>query len=377
MPGFSCGGAEVSVLKMVEGLQSLRIANELVVASSHGPLRKDFRGTVHSLLSGRTGVFLSLFPLVRLLRKIRPAFFLSVMTHTNVIALVAWKFSGVKGKIFVSERNTRSPANFGWSGWKQVVIDFLARKMYAQADGIFAVSRAVAADLSKRLSLPPDRISILPNPVVSSRLGRLAKAATPHPWLLPRQPPVVLAAGRLVRQKNFSDLIRAFEAVRSHRPCRLVILGEGNLRGVLERQIQLSPWTHEIMLAGYQANPFCWMSRSKVFVLSSLWEGLPGVLIQAMACGTRVVSTDCPGGSREILQNGRWGVLVPLSDVPALAKGIERAMDRGPSARALRQRASFYSVSRSVELHLKAMGWPGKNPIRTGTVQKVTPVACG
>jgi len=356
----------------MEYLPKLGIHGWLVVADSRGPLQAQLKGSVHFLGDRKAGMFLSLIPLIRLLRKLRPSFFFSVMTHANVTALLAWKISAQQGKIFVSERNVRPRTRFGLLGWKQVVVDLLAKVLYPKADGVFAVSRAVAADLSKRLSLPSQQIAILPNPVVSRQLKMQAQATVPHPWLRPRQPPVVLAAGRLVRQKNFSHLINAFGLVRSHRPCRLVILGEGNLREPLECQVHLSPWAHEILLAGYQANPFCWMSRAKVFVLSSLWEGLPGVLIQAMACGTRVVSTDCPGGSREILENGRWGVLVPVSDVQALAKGIEQAMDRGPSAQALRQRASYYSVSRSVRLHLKAMGWPGKSPQGKAIRRKAT-----
>jgi glycosyltransferase involved in cell wall biosynthesis len=133
---------------------------------------------------------------------------------------------------------------------------------------------------------------------------------------------VVLGVGRLTAQKDFPSLIRAFAKVRAQKPCRLVILGEGELRGELEALVASLDLSADVALPGFTDNPFAWMRQSSLFVLSSAWEGFGNVLVEAMACGTPVVSTNCPSGPAEILENGRWGRLVPVGDVDALADAM-------------------------------------------------------
>lgn len=353
------GGAEKNAIRLANDLASKGFTVEIILASGHGPLVCEVSPKVRIVNFDLSGVMVSLPALVAHLRKARPDKLIAFMTHAGVVALLAKKLSGIKTEIYCSERNVTPRSTPGFLGWKQWILRWAARFFYRQADGIFAVSRAVQEDLFKSIKIPPQKVRILPNPVVSEDVWAMANHSCPHRWLKAGQPPVILAAGRLTAQKNFSDLIMAFEIVRAKRRCRLVLLGEGELRRELKNQIQASAWMGDILLAGYQANPFSWMRRAKVFVLSSLWEGLPGVLIQAMACGTRVISTDCPGGSREILEDGKWGELVSPRNSSALAEAIHRALRNGPSREALRRRAGWYSLGRSVQLHLEALGLGG------------------
>jgi len=168
---------------------------------------------------------------------------------------------------------------------------------------------------------------VIYNPVVTPSLKSLATAPVDHPWIGTNQPPLVLAVGRLTAQKDYPTLLRAFAKVRSRRNCRLIILGEGELRDSLEALTSQLGIADSVQLPGFADNPFAWMSKASLFVLSSAWEGLPNVLIQAMACGTPVVSTDCPSGPAEILENGKWGRLVPVGDEVALAEAMDRALE--------------------------------------------------
>jgi glycosyltransferase involved in cell wall biosynthesis len=163
-----------------------------------------------------------------------------------------------------------------------------------------------------------------------------------------------MGVGRLAPQKDFPTLIRAFAAVRARRPARLVILGEGEDRPALEALAAELQIKDDVRLPGFDHNPFRFMSRAAVFALSSIYEGLPGALIQAMACGCRVISTDCPGGSREILPDGP---IVPMRDAPALARGILALLDdvdRGP-ARATHATARFTEAS-TIDQYLQVLG---------------------
>jgi glycosyltransferase involved in cell wall biosynthesis len=160
----------------------------------------------------------------------------------------------------------------------------------------------------------------------------LARQAPDHPWLAPGQPPVILGVGRLSQAKDFPTLIRAFAKVRSRRAVRLIILGEGEARVELEALVGELGLADDVALPGFRENPMSYMAASALFVLSSAWEGLPTVLIEALAAGTRVVSTDCPSGPREILQGGLLGTLVPVGDATALADAMTDALDRPGTA---------------------------------------------
>ena len=181
--------------------------------------------------------------------------------------------------------------------------------------------------------IPRERIKVIFNPsVVGTEVAEKAKAPLDHPWFEPGQPSVVVAVGRLQEQKDYATMIRAFAQVRKARPVRLLILGEGKERPMLEALIEELGLQEDVGLPGFVMNPYAYLARASLFVLSSRWEGLPTVLIEALCCGTPVVSMDCPSGPREILRGGEYGRLVPVGDAEALARAIEKTLDEERSS---------------------------------------------
>ncbi len=225
------------------------------------------------------------------------------------------------------------------------------RRLYARlfptADRIVAVSDGVAAGLVRHLGANRDRVVRIWNPAARPEIAALARAAPGHPWLSDGGPPVILAAGRLVRVKDFPLLLRACRRVFRRRRARLVILGDGPGRRSLERRVVRGGMADRVSLPGWQANPFAFMSRAAAFVSSSRREGLASVLVEALACGCPCVSTDCDYGAAEVLGNGRFGELVPVGDDAALAAAVERVLDAPPDRDALRAAAARFSPDRA------------------------------
>jgi glycosyltransferase involved in cell wall biosynthesis len=282
------------------------------------------------------------------------------MDHANLIALWARTLARVPTRVYVSVRSNLSqeaehaPSRVG--RW----LPRLARVFYPRAQAVIAVSQGVADDLEGLIGAGRARVLVIPNPVVTPDLTTLAAAAADHPWFKPGlivgAPPVVLAAGRLSPQKDFQTLIRAFALLVRDRDLRLLILGEGPERAALEFLVRDLGLTGRVALPGFRANPFALMARARLFVLSSAWEGLPGVLIQAMACGTPVVSTDCPSGPREVLADGRYGPLVPVGDPQALAHAIGETLDQPIAADLLRARADDFALAPVTRRYLEVLG---------------------
>jgi glycosyltransferase involved in cell wall biosynthesis len=298
-------------------------------------------------------VMTSLPGLVRYLRRERPEALLSAMHHANTVAIWARQISGVPTRILVSIHNTTSVSLHKARHLRANLLSYLAGRFYPYADAIIAVSKGVAEDFSNISGIPLDRINIIYNPVVVPELFERAKEQIEHPWFAPGQPPVILGVGRLTRQKDFQTLIRAFEIVRRERFVRLVILGEGEERPQLETMIKELGLEEDVALPGFVTNPYAYMARAAVFVLSSAWEGLPTVLIEALACGCPVVSTDCPSGPAEILKNGKYGLLVPVGDTFALGKAITKTLETPLKCNV---DISSYTLYSAVEQYGKVLG---------------------
>ncbi len=327
LPSFAGGGAEKSMLTLAQGLAGRGHAVDLVVARAEGPYKGavDQRVRVVDLKVSR--VLLSVPRLVRYLRAARPSALLSTLDYANVVALWAHRLARVPTRVIVLEQNTISISSQQSPQWRQRIMPRLLRRFYPWADHIVGNSRGVVDDLMHIMGLPRARIHLIHNPVVTAALREMSKVGPPHPWLAAGQPPFVLAVGRLTPQKDFATLIRAFADVRRSRPVRLMILGEGAHRLELETLVNRLNLESDISLPGFVENPYAYMAHAAAFVLSSRWEGLPTVLIEALSCGTRVIATDCPSGPREILADGEYGPLVPVQNVPALAATITAALN--------------------------------------------------
>lgn len=225
------------------------------------------------------------------------------------------------------------------------------RLLFASAAHVVAVSDGVADSAKTEFGIPKEKITTIYNPVVSPDIDRLKMQTPDHPWLSDNGPTIVLACGRFKKSKDYPTLIKAFSLLSAQRPCRLIILGDGELRNQTEQLVQELNLQEKVSLPGWTDNPFAFMFRASLFALSSRNEGLPGVLIQALACGCPCVSTDCPSGPAEILQGGKIGPLVPVGDHIAFADAMAQTLDNPPDKRELLERASFFSVQKSIQMY--------------------------
>jgi len=286
----------------------------------------------------------------------RPAGLLSAMTQCNLVALWAHRLAGRPGRLVVSERNMLSSFVRGHankSRWRH--LPALVARSYPRADAVVGVSCAVADDLAACTGLARAAIVTAPNPVVDQALREAAAIEPDHPWFAAGQPPVILGVGRLVAQKDPITLLHAFAELRARRPARLMLVGDGPLTPQLAALAGELGVADDLALIGWQDNPFPAMAAAAVFVLPSKFEGLPGVLIQALACGCPVVATDCPGGSAEILDHGHYGRLVPIGDAGAMAGAIEATLDNPPDRQALKTRAEHYSAETSAKRYAELL----------------------
>ena len=325
-PSMAGGGAERGAVKLAEGLVDRGFDVDLVLATAEGPRLEEIPPAVRLVDLGAGRVASSLPGLVRYLRRERPAGLASVLDHANVVALWARKLGRYRGRVVVIEQNTLSEAALNGKSRRDRIMPSLVRRFYPWADYVVGVSEGVIEDLARFVTLPADKVRVIANPIVEADIPERAEAPVDHVWFADGEK-VFVAAGRLRPQKDFPTLLRAFARVRSTRPSRLVILGEGPERDRLEALVDELELASDVSLPGATTNPYAYMARATAFVLSSRWEGLPTVLIEAMSCGAPVIATDCPSGPREILVGGKYGALVPVGDVNALAAAMEDALD--------------------------------------------------
>lgn len=231
------------------------------------------------------------------------------------------------------------------------------RRWYWEVDGIIAVSHGVANDVHRISGIPVDHIHVAHNPVVTPSMLQIAESVPDHPWYAVGQPPVILGVGRFTRQKNFELLIKAFAEVRKSRKVRLIILGNGARKEEFVELAKKLNIAEDVAFPGFNPNPYAYLSHSAMFVLSSNWEGSPNVLTEALAVGCPVVATDCPSGPRETLQDGKFGILVPMDDALAMADAIRQTLDHPLPRHTLQNAVTPFHVSASADEYLSAMGF--------------------
>jgi glycosyltransferase involved in cell wall biosynthesis len=364
--GPSGGGATRRTLTLAGGFAKHGHRVDLVVVDAAGPLAGSLPDGVRLVvldsalirLAGRKRrrrIKASSFALARYLWRERPDVLLSAANHVHLTAVIAARLSHAPVRVVLRVSNHLTGSHLGDSKRRRPNRLKFARRIYGQADAAIAVSQGIADDLVEHTSLSRERVCAVTNPTYTPEIESAAAAPLEHAWLSAGAPPLLLGAGRLAPAKDFATLLRAFARVRTCRSVRLVILGEGGQRHDLEQQISQLGIEADVELHGFVDNPFAWMSRAALFVLSSAWEGSPGVLVEAMACGCPVVSTDCPSGPDEILAAGRYGRLVPVGDDVALAEAIAATLDATIDREALQARAREFDVDRAVERYLDVL----------------------
>jgi len=326
LPTLVEGGAERIMLNLATGIVKRGYPVDFVLAQSEGAFMSQFPDSLHLVELNSIHVkfgrsLVSLPALVRYIRRERPAALLTGL-QANIIAILAKRLTRIPLRLVISEHNTLSlQIKMLPVGYRQLLF-WLIRWNYQLADEIIAVSEGVADDLSISARIPRDRIMVIYNPIITPEVIEKAKEHLEHPWFKPGEPPVILAVGRLDPQKDFPLLIKAFARVHQSVPVRLLILGEGPDRDELASLVVQLGLEKDISMPGFVNNPYPFMVRASVFVLSSRFEGLPTVLVEALYCGVPIVATDCLSGPREILRSGQYGKLVPVGDQEGLAEAI-------------------------------------------------------
>ena len=347
------GGAERACLRLAQGMVEAGRPVELILVQGAGAYLSDVPPGVRLTVLDLPRVSRAGTALARHFRRTRPAAVLSALTHMNIVTIMAARLSGLPLQVVVSERNQIScKAREARGAWQRALYRAVPLA-YRAADRVVAVSGGVAGDLARFGRLPDRKIRVIHNPVFDPAIEARAAEAPQHPWFTADGPPIVLACGRLHRQKGFDVLLKAFARARAQLECRLVILGEGGERQHLKEQADRIGLAYDIDMPGFCANPFALMARAGAFVLSSRWEGFPNVLVEAMACGAPVIATDCPSGPREILDG--IAPLVPVDDDAALGAALIAALRRRPDTAATRLRAQRFSIAAAAKQYLEAL----------------------
>lgn len=278
--------------------------------------------------------------------------------RANRDAVIAKRRSEWPGRLVFRIGNTLTEMLRNRGVLKKLLLTLSVRYCYEKADLIVANSRGVADDVLKVTGVSEQKLRVIGNSTINEEIFIKANEPCAHPWFKKGQPPVIIGLGRLVRQKGFSDLLKAFAKARSRMACRLIIIGSGKEKDSLNKLAKELGVVEDFELAGYEVNPFRYLRRSHLFVLSSQWEGLPNALIEALALGVPVVSTDCHSGPREILHHGKYGPLVPVGDVDALAAAILEVLENPPQPELLKEAAIPYHAKLSAQFYLDELFAP-------------------
>jgi glycosyltransferase involved in cell wall biosynthesis len=352
------GGVERMLVNLLHGLTELGRPVDLLTIRTSSPYLDDLPTGVRRIDLGARHSLGAVAALARQLRSERPPVLLAAKDRAGRAAVLARRLAGVETRIVMRLGTNLGAALAG----KHVLARWLrltaVRRSWQHIEHIVAVSDGVAADTARLAHFPPERISVIRNPVITPMLAARAALPCPHPWLdeaAQHVAPVLLGAGRLERQKDFPTLLRAFAALRAERRCRLLLLGEGAWRHRLTAEAAALGIAADLDLPGFQSNPYPFLARARLFVLSSAWEGSPNVLTEAMALGTPVVATDCPSGPREVLADGRFGRLVPVGDAAALAKAMAATLANPLPAAVLQHAVAAYRSDASAAAYAAAL----------------------
>ncbi|MEO0736775.1 MAG: glycosyltransferase [Cyanobacteria bacterium J06649_12] len=366
------GGMQVVCLKLMQALnEHPNLELELVLSNQAGDFLNRVPDNI-SLINLAIPFQLCLkyvyhltIALSQYLRRSKPDVILSNLPFVNLITLLSkiLSFSQVS-TILVEhtlplERSLQHEGDNKLSQRFTSILTVMTRILYPYADHIVTPSHGMAKELSQAIGLKGyqlDKLKAVYNPVVDCQLFQKAQQVLEHPWFQPNQPPVILAVGRLTVQKDYTTLLQAFALLRKEMPARLVILGDGPMRAQLEALITTLNIEADVDLPGFVDNPYGYMSRSSVFVLSSVWETFGVVLVEALACGCPVISTDCDYGPAEVLDNGEYGSLVPVKDTYALSQAMKAVLTTSThDPQKLKERAQSFSLEQSANQYLSMM----------------------
>ena len=378
-PSLGDGGADRVTVTLLQHLDRTRFAPCIALARPSGVLLDEVPSDVPVIDLGAPRLAAAVPHLARAIRQRRPDAVVCTAGGANVIAVAAHRLAGSKARLVLCERSSLRRRDR--SGLRSAVELRLKRLAYRRADLVTAVSEGVASDLVELLALDRDRVQVVYNPMIADDIAARAAEPVAHPWFAGGDP-VLLAIGRLVDIKDYPAMFEALAHIRRSVSARLAILGDGALRGELEARARALGLGDAVAFLGYDKNPYRYMKRARLVLQSSRAEGLPGALIQSLACGTPVVATDCDHGPREVVRDGVDGYLVPVGDPHALAeRAIALLRDTAQRARfgaAGVEGARRFSITSSMQRYHAAIGGAGAAGAETsGGAGGVTPGVTG
>jgi glycosyltransferase involved in cell wall biosynthesis len=356
LPNLDGGGAERIALVISAEFLKRGHQVDLILGMMKGQLQSLIPPGARVINLHAPRMLTTLSGLIRYLSTEGPDGLIATPDMANVIALWARLLSTRKTRVLIGNHIFLSAMVKNASDLRERLYPLFLNLFYRTAHNVFAVSKGAADNLAKRARIPRQRIHVVYNPIPYQEIVSASVLPCDHPWFASPSSPVILAAGRLTAQKDYPTLLNAFALIRKVRLARLIVLGEGKLRQELIDLSASLGVALDVDFLGFVHNPYKYMSRCQVFVLSSRYEGFGNVLVEALACGSQVVATDCPCGPAEILENGIYGRLTPVGDPKALAGAIEAALDLPLPADRLREHAQVFSVETAADSYLDLLG---------------------
>lgn len=350
MHDLSGGGVERMRLTLIEALAQRRVEVMLVLGSRTGPLVPLLPHGLQVIELGASRTLAAIPRLARFLRDAQPDILVSSLNHNNVAAMVARMLSGSRARLIICQHNALSGERM--LGWKYSLVPHLYRLLHRSANAAVAVSRGVANELCFVGGIPRSKISVIYNPVIGFGFDERCECDPPHPWLMKKAEPVFVFVGRLTAQKGLFSLLKAMRLLLDTGKARLIIVGEGEEETGLRKYARQRGIGDAVAFVGFQLNPLPWIKHADALISSSRYEGFGNSIVEALACGTQVIATDCPHGPAEVLLEGDLGTLVPVGDAEALAEAMARVARVQVDVAALRARAARFTAAACAEAHL-------------------------
>ena len=379
IPSPRIGGGERVMIDLANAFVHRGYAVDLLVLRTDGHFMHQLDPKVRVVSLRARRMLLSLPKLVRYMRRERPHVLLALDSYTHLLVLTARFLSGTDTRVVLRIGNMLSVLYKRYTSWGDRMIPWLSRTLYPHADAAIAVSQGVARDVAQTCGIPKEKITVIFSPKNLQRIRDASKESISHKWLgKNKNHPTIIASGRLRPQKGFEDLFEAFAILNRRMPSRLIILGPGGekISNKFVAQVERLGISQYVDFAGYVDNPHAYTANADVFVMQSLWEGLPNVLAEALICGTPIVSTDCDSGPREILapdtdpfkritegiEWATYGVLVPVHGIAEMAKALEKLITdsslREQYRHAEKERAVVFDEEKIVTEYLKVLDIP-------------------